>query len=601
MWSDVETRQDFLNYAELAEVVAELLSNPAMLPLSVGVSGNWGTGKSSMLNLVEDNLPEDTEDRKFIVVRFDAWLYQGYDDARAALLEAIASELVDEAKKKDDNLWWKTKSLFKRVDKLRFLGLVGEAGAAMAGFPTFGFISKAANAASRIAQGDRSADNLEDLKEAGKEVKEKTDGLIKPEEEATPPQEIKAFRTEFGEVLEGLKATLVVFIDNLDRCLPPQTIHTLEALRLFLFMKNTAFCIAADEDMIRHSVSKHFETTKTDHLVTDYLDKLIQIPVRVPKLGVQEIRSYLFLLFASAHTGIDKAKVDDLQEQLNDHLREAWGNEPMSVRNALSVLSPDPPDDLASAFDMADRMSPLLANSSAINGNPRIIKRILNTVRIRTKLAKIRRVSVEETLIAKLALFERCMGEAASIHLYSAIQAAPDGCPDFLKAMEAADMGELSGASPTIWQDKEHQTFLADWIGLQPKITGHDLRPTLQLSRDTVALVGRRRGLSEAAAEVLKVLSAAERANSPVGVEEAKKIPPGERQLVMDALISELRSHSDWANRPAKWPGALLLANQYAACAPVLRAFVLQATGGNIPVWLKATLAADGPLAEGRR
>src|SRR5271154_2947835 len=58
-----------------------------------------------------------------------------------------------------------------------------------------------------------------------------------------PPEEIAAFRRQFGEVLEGLNRTLVVFIDNLDRCLPENAIHTLEAVRLFLFMPNTAFVI----------------------------------------------------------------------------------------------------------------------------------------------------------------------------------------------------------------------------------------------------------------------------------------------------------------------------------------------------------------------
>ena len=94
-----------------------------------------------------------------------------------------------------------------------------------------------------------------------------------------------------------LKAVLIVFIDNLDRCLPPQVIHTLEALRLFLFMGNSAFCIAADEDIIRDSVKKHFDGMEGDH-VRDYLDKLIQVPVRIPRAGVPEVVSYLLVLFA---------------------------------------------------------------------------------------------------------------------------------------------------------------------------------------------------------------------------------------------------------------------------------------------------------------
>ena len=74
MWSDIETRRDYLNYLELAEVVSEILLNPAMRPVSVGVFGTWGTGKSSLLNLIEGQLRESAKDN-VIVIRFDAWLY----------------------------------------------------------------------------------------------------------------------------------------------------------------------------------------------------------------------------------------------------------------------------------------------------------------------------------------------------------------------------------------------------------------------------------------------------------------------------------------------------------------------------------------------
>jgi predicted KAP-like P-loop ATPase len=71
-----------------------------------------------------------------------------------------------------------------------------------------------------------------------------------------------------------------VLIDDLDRCLPETTISTLEAIRLFLFLKNTAFVIAADNDMIKHAVRKHFVGIENDLLVTSYFDKLIQVPIR---------------------------------------------------------------------------------------------------------------------------------------------------------------------------------------------------------------------------------------------------------------------------------------------------------------------------------
>ena len=50
MWSDIESKKDFLNYSEASEIVVNVLSNPTMLPISIGVFGSWGTGKSTILN-----------------------------------------------------------------------------------------------------------------------------------------------------------------------------------------------------------------------------------------------------------------------------------------------------------------------------------------------------------------------------------------------------------------------------------------------------------------------------------------------------------------------------------------------------------------------
>jgi hypothetical protein len=47
MWADTETEVDFLNYSEIAELIAELIADPRLLPLSLGVFGGWGVGKSS--------------------------------------------------------------------------------------------------------------------------------------------------------------------------------------------------------------------------------------------------------------------------------------------------------------------------------------------------------------------------------------------------------------------------------------------------------------------------------------------------------------------------------------------------------------------------
>ncbi|WP_431858757.1 KAP family P-loop NTPase fold protein [Azospirillum sp.] len=591
MWADVDTKQDFLNFSEVADLVVDVVGSPAMRPVSVGVFGTWGTGKSTLLNLIEGGLSTEERKGKFIVVRFDAWLYQGFDDSRAALMEVIATTLL-EAAKDNEGLLKKAKSLLGRVNKMRALGLAAEVGAIAMGVPTMGWLNQAFGAVGDFISGDGDAEDLDAVREAGKTAKERGKGLLDPEKQRTPPKEIAAFRNEFEEVLRGLGKTLVVFVDNLDRCLPPQTIHTLEALRLFLFMDHTAFVVAADEDMVRHSVSKHFNDPGDRH-VTDYLDKLIQVPVRVPSLGVQEVRAYLFLLFASAARNVPADKVESLRAKLEDNLRKAWKEEPISAEDALAVLGPNPPSDVALGFGIAERMAPMLVSQEQVQGNPRIVKRMLNVVRMRSQVAKRREMPVDEALVAKLALFERCTDSMATAHLYREINAADDGKPEVL-----ANLSKLLNEDAKVFEDscpkewKPRAAFIREWLALEPQLAGVNLRPLVYLSRETLPLRSLRGGLSEPAAEGLRMLLRATSISSRSANNAADSIPESERVAVMKAMLETFRPHADWNTRPDGFHGALILAERSAQAANDLAAFIRRANPQKLPPWL-GTLVKD--------
>lgn len=289
MWADIESGVDYLNYSEVSDMVCDLVRDDAMLPLSLGIYGTWGVGKSSILRLVSKELEGDERN---LVIPFDAWLYQDFDEAKAALMTVIAKGLYDAT---PDTLKDKATGLYRRVNKLKALALAVDIGAMSFGIPTFGLISKAAGSAQDMFDGTADEEDLAALKEAAKDAKERGSGLLRPKEKRNAPEEIAAFRKELGELLASMDRRMVVFVDNLDRCLPANAIATLEAMRLFLFLPKTAFVVAADEEMIRLAVSKHFSNPGDRH-VTDYLDKLIQIPIRVPKLGLQEVRAYLVML-----------------------------------------------------------------------------------------------------------------------------------------------------------------------------------------------------------------------------------------------------------------------------------------------------------------
>jgi len=583
VWADTETNTDFLNYSEIAELIAELIADEKLLPLSLGVFGGWGIGKSSTLNLVESILSK--QDDKYLIVRFDAWLYQDFDDARAALMSVISGALIKAA---PESLKTRAGNLLKRVNKLRLLGMLVEGGAAALGFPAFGVAGRFVEAGGKMLSGDP---NEEEKKGAGETAEKLADGagkLLSPAADKEPTEEIAAFRREFGEVLDGLDRKLVVFIDNLDRCLPPNTIHTLEAIRLFLFLPNTAFVIAADEDMVRHAVSKHFHDPGDRH-VTDYLDKLIQMPVFVPRPGVLEIRAYLTLLVASREVD-DAAALQELREFLIQDLRQAWRDDGGYTVDRIMQILKRSDEGLRKQIELGLRMAPMLAQSARVNGNPRIVKRLMNVVRMRTSIASRRGMNLDEGVIAKLALFERCTDGPATEELQHSIQTALNGKPELIAAIEQASSdSELERVCPEPW--KRHLGVLKDWVHLEPKLAGIDLRSAVYLSRETVPMHVRGCGLSPATLKAVGDLLKVATISSISAREAAESIDTAEVGRAMEEMIGEMRKIPDWSKVRSDVKGAIILARTSSAAALTLNRFLRSLT--ERPRWLAPLLKTE--------
>lgn len=532
MWNDVETTQDLLNFKVVADTAAQMIKEGNGQPVSIGVSGSWGVGKSSLVQMIGESLKSLDGGNNYIFINFNAWLYQGYDDARMALLQKVADKILEEAEVRKTFVD-KAKDFIKRINWLRtakFMAPVAAgfiSGASVAG-PVGSFIGAVSGLLGQ--SGKPSNEQLRNLKESYHQVVPDLQKLLNEKEEKSIPKEIEALRSLFQELLETLELTLIVLVDDLDRCLPNTAISTLEAMRLLLFMPQTAFIIAADEQMIRNAVRAHFGNIDlSDELVTSYFDKLIQIPLRVPRLGANEVKGYLILLLADLaqrRGQITQEEEDKGHDAIISAIKKSWagGLTKKVIEDAYGAAAAK----LTVQIDLADQLANIMATSDHIAGNPRLIKRFLNNLIIRESVAKAQGMSVSFEELVKLQLFERCAPAAAFEYLAKQVGDSEDGKPKFLQELEekVAKAEEL-----TFPHESWKALFISDWLKLSPPLSEIDLRPLLYLSRDKAISLASFDELSPEGRELLSALCEAKGLLQPlianirqIGVIESEKI-----------------------------------------------------------------------------
>lgn len=493
MWNDIETTTDYLHFSVVSKTVADLIIESGENPISIGVSGSWGVGKSSMVKMIGKDLNEQlSSDNKYIFLEFNAWLYQGYEDAKSALLQSVTMKLTEEMKKQgideDGELGKKFKKFLKRINwfQVSKLALPLLAGF-IPGAASVGVIANFANAIkSSWNNRDKKSENSEAINTAIEGLTPELESLLNDNKEVAEPatKQIEEIRKEFEEILGQLKVKLVVLVDDLDRCLPETAISTLEAMRLLLFVKRTAFIIAADEQMIRNGVRAHFNGVElSDGLVTSYFDKLIQVPIKIPHLGIAEVKVYIVLLFMELEVRRNRVKQEtfsDAQNKLSNLLSKAWEDD-VTAEKIEGVFDDDTKKIMKEYVAIADQLAGILVSADNIKGNPRLIKRLLNALEIRKKVAKFNGMTLDSGVLIKMLLFERCASEGAFDYLAKEVANAEAGKPEFIQKLEDSLISGEKYESPDVTWNND---FVQKWVLIEPKLGGIDLRPLLYLSKD---------------------------------------------------------------------------------------------------------------------
>lgn len=553
---DNETAVDMIYSEAVSATVAKVIRDSGTEPLTVGVHGDWGAGKSSVLLMLEEAFSQDD---RTSVVRFNGWLFQGLEDAKTVIIETIVEQLLQDraltTKLKDAS-----KKLLKRVDLMKVASKAGGlALTGLTGIPSLDMLGGLMEQGKKLLA-DGSEITVGDMTGYVKNV---TDCLNDPDAE-TLPAHIHAFRSEFEELLTAADIDrLVVVVDDLDRCLPATAIETLEAIRLFLFVPGAAFVIAADEGMIEYAVRSHFPdlplSSGPSTYARNYLEKLIQVPFRLPPLGYVETKIYLTLLVAGSSLDTGSPSFETLLDLGREALRRPWDGNGLSrgaIEERLGTVSPE----LENALILADQLALPLAEGA--QGNPRQIKRFLNTLNLRLAIADARRIGedVNPAVLAKLMLaerfkadfFERLEAEAAvsgASKTVAALEAAlrkDEEVSERAKKPAASKGGDKKEKSPD--DDLLDSEWIRRWVLVAPALADEDLRPYLFVSRDRKALftAGSNLALKEDWIEKLCGSTLGARAAAV----EIAKLTPGEVEQIFDVVAARIRASTDLKKRP---------------------------------------------------
>ena len=190
-----------------------------------------------------------------------------------------------------------------------------------------------------------------------------------------------------------------------------------EAVRLFMFSKSTAFVIAADEAMIEYAVRNHFpDLPEDDNIRTGfeyskrYLEKLIQVPFRIPALGEIESGMYITLLLIGSCLKEDSPEFDKLLAVAIDKMKKPWEN--LGFTNEqIKVALGETFTSVTNEITVSNQIADILAKNT--QGNPRKIKRFINMLLLRDKIATARGFgdSIQIPILAKMMLAEYFVDE----------------------------------------------------------------------------------------------------------------------------------------------------------------------------------------------
>jgi KAP family P-loop domain len=250
---------DLLGFERYLDPLVSILTDDrTQTPFTIGVFGQWGSGKSSVLRMLDERLASEHADR-FVRVRFNPWFYRGESNMLLPLLHTLHETLAADP--------WH-----------RFAASAAKIGTLVAKLAANAFLKKVYSASWKEAE-EMEAAYLRERGQVASEISRLHDTL---QEQAD------------SIARSGDGCRLVLLVDDLDRCEPDEIIDVLEAIKRFLDLRHVFVVVAVDKEIIDRGIDIRYrqfdlENDRKAAIGAEYLEKMIQLPLRLLPLADAQV------------------------------------------------------------------------------------------------------------------------------------------------------------------------------------------------------------------------------------------------------------------------------------------------------------------------
>jgi hypothetical protein len=408
--NDTVAVEDQLGFSYYVDAFAELIAAPdTHPPLTIGIYGSWGMGKSFLLSHIERRLSEEgfkrrprppgSEPRPDVhVVHFNAWEYSAAEVIWPGLVRRILNKL--------EETWSRPRRFATRLRRnirrqtRQFRGRLILVALVLAIALLIALLQSGFDA--KIVGGAIAVLGISGL------VKLITDTLANPlgqyvvalAEDSDYGRhigymaEIHDDLRELEEQLRRDNGRILVVVDDLDRCEPEKAVEVLQAINLLLNFPSFIVCLGIDARIITAAVEKHYENLLGEVGASgyEYLEKIVQIPFRIPQPGEEEIKA-----FVAKQMGDPKPSSEQEVSVNNGTEQEPGGQPPSGIpepkgdgSEGLGLGSKPLPEELQADTRVPftfDELTAFQDLASFLRANPRHLKRLVNVYRLVRSLA----------------------------------------------------------------------------------------------------------------------------------------------------------------------------------------------------------------------